>query len=196
MPILYSVDYHIVGEAGGAWGVRFRILVVRFVVQPMQSIGQILPYREQVRLAIPKFLILSNHMADSFINTNALAGAPFARDIQGSRLLRRRWLYHLLFWLAYFGLELVLYASLRDTITPENCLLYLVLLVFQALFAYVNIYLLIPRLLFVRKYGFYGLTLLLDVLACAVVVVLIGKVYSDMDPIHHGKMQYRFRKSI
>ena len=34
-------------------------------------------------------------MADSYINTNALAGASFAKDIQGTRLLKRRWLYHL-----------------------------------------------------------------------------------------------------
>lgn len=132
-------------------------------------------------------------MSDTFTNTNALAGASFARDIQGTRLLRRRWLYHLLFWLAYFGLELVLYASLRDTITPEACLLYLVLLVFQASFAYINIYLLIPRLLFTQKYAFYGLALLLDILACAAVVVIIGKAYSNMDPIHHGKMLFSFR---
>jgi LytS/YehU family sensor histidine kinase len=132
-------------------------------------------------------------MSDSFINTNALAGASFAKDIQGSRLLRRRWLYHLLFWLAYFGLLLVLYASLRDAVTPGNCLMYLVLLVFQALFAYVNIYLLIPHLLFARKYLYYGLALLLDILACAVVVMLVEKLHAQIDPVHFGKMQIGLR---
>jgi len=140
-----------------------------------------------------KFLILSDVMADSYLNTNALAGSSFAKDIQGTRLLKRRWLYHLLFWLGYFGLLLILYASLRDTLTPENCLMYLVLLVFQAFFAYVNIYLLIPRLLFARSYFYYGLALLLDILACAVVVMLVEKASAHIDAVHFGKMQVGIR---
>ena len=132
-------------------------------------------------------------MSDTFIHTNALAGAAFAKDIQGTRLLKKRWLYHLLFWLGYFGLLLVLYASLRETVTMANCLLYLVLLVFQALFAYINIYLLIPRLLFARKYVWYGLALLLDILACALVVVLVQIAYTGTDAMHQGKMQVSFR---
>jgi sensor histidine kinase YesM len=132
-------------------------------------------------------------MADSYLNTNALAGSSFAKDIQGTRLLKRRWLYHLLFWLAYFGLLMILYASLRDVPTIVNCLMYLVLLVFQAFFAYINIYLLIPRLLFARRYLYYGLALLVDILACAVVVMLVEKTFAQIDPVHFGKMQVGFR---
>jgi len=132
-------------------------------------------------------------MSDTFINTNALAGASLARDIQGTRLMRTRWLYHLLFWLAYFGLLMVLYASLRDSISMANCLMYFVLLIFQAFFAYVNIYLLIPRLLFARKYIYYGLALLVDILACAVVVLLVEKAATQIDALHFGKMQIGLR---
>jgi two-component system LytT family sensor kinase len=116
-------------------------------------------------------------MSDTTPNISVLTGPSFAKDLQGSGLLKKRWLYHLLFWLAYYVLMLILYMSFHEKLTPISCVVYLVFLVFQALVAYFNLYVLIPRFLFAKKYLYYGLLLFLSILACSVFVMLLDALF-------------------
>lgn len=116
-------------------------------------------------------------MSDTTTNISYLTGPTFAKELRGSGLLKRRWLYHLLFWLAYYILMMILYMSLHENLNLASHLMYFVFLIFQALFAYFNIYVLIPRLLFARKYIYYGLALFVNITVCSVVVILIGDLY-------------------
>ncbi|HXO74753.1 MAG TPA: hypothetical protein VN824_05970, partial [Puia sp.] len=112
-------------------------------------------------------------MSDTTPNISTLTGPSFAKDLQGSGLLKKRWLYHLLFWLAYYVLMLILYMSLHEKLTLISCLMYLVFLAFQASFAYLNIYVLIPRFLFAKKYKAYAFVLFLTIIACSVFIMVL-----------------------
>ena len=116
-------------------------------------------------------------MSGTSINTTSFPGPSFVKDLQGSGLLKRRWLYHLLFWLSYYILTLILYMGLHEKITPLSCLLYLVTLSFQAIVAYINIYVLIPRLLFEKRYGNYALALCLSLTVFAFIIVFFDNLF-------------------
>ena len=116
-------------------------------------------------------------MSDTTPNISALTGPSFAKDLQGSGLLKKRWLYHLLFWLAYYVLTLILYMSFHEKMTLINCIMYLIFLVFQASFAYLNIYVLIPRFLFAKRYKTYAFFLFLTIVACSGFVMVLDEIY-------------------
>ena len=116
-------------------------------------------------------------MSDTTPNISALTGPSFAKGLQGSGLLKKRWLYHLLFWLAYYVLMLILYMSLHEKMTLISCIMYLIYLSFQASFAYLNIYVLIPRFLFVKKYKTYAFVLFLTIIACSVFIMVLEEIY-------------------
>ncbi|MBS1664966.1 MAG: histidine kinase [Bacteroidetes bacterium] len=110
--------------------------------------------------------------------------------LPGYGLLKRRWLYHLLFWLTYFGLVMILYAGLREKMTLLSCFLYFLTMSFEAVFAYINLYLLIPRLLFEKRYMAYGLALFFLLLSCAVFLLFMQNVY---EAIEHGTIKGLFK---
>jgi hypothetical protein len=116
-------------------------------------------------------------MSDTTANTTSLPGPSFAKGLQGSGLLKRRWLYHLLFWLAYYILTLMLYMGLHEKMTLLSCLQYLVTLFFQAIVAYINLYILIPKLLFEKKYSYYALALFLNLAIFAFVIVFFDNLF-------------------
>jgi two-component system LytT family sensor kinase len=127
-------------------------------------------------------------MSDTTPNISALTGPSFAKDLQGSGLLKKRWLYHLLFWHAYYVLMLILYMSLHEKLTLSSCILYFVILCFQALFAYFNIYLLIPRLLFAKKYIYYVIALVFNMVICSLVIMLLEALYRYIKAENNGHM--------
>lgn len=127
-------------------------------------------------------------MADTSTNIGYLTGPSFAKELRGSGLLKRRWLYHLLFWLAYYILMMILYMSLHEKLDVASHIMYFVFLIFQAMFAYFNIYVLIPRLLFARKYIFYGLALFVNIAVCSVVVILVGDLYQYLKKGHNTSL--------
>jgi len=69
--------------------------------------------------------------------------------------------------------------------TPVFFIEFLGTLFLQAAIVYLNIYLLIPRLLFARKYVYYALSLCFSIAIIIVVTILINKVYS-----HFGSKLY------
>src|SRR6201999_3529691 len=102
-------------------------------------------------------------------------------NIRGSGLLKRRWLYHAAFWLYYYILTLVLYLSIHQHVTARSCLFYLVVLFTHAGLAYLNIYVLIPRLLFARKFGYYILCLAVGLTVCTYIMLGEEWIYGYLD---------------
>jgi hypothetical protein len=92
-------------------------------------------------------------------------------NIRSSGLMRRRWLYHLAFWMPYFGLLIIFYLSLHMAMTLSLFTIVLFTVAFQAAFSYFNLYVLIPRLLFNRRYGYFVLAFVLTAIACSVAVL-------------------------
>jgi len=67
-------------------------------------------------------------------------------------------------------------------ISFQSYMMFCVILALQAAFAYFNIYVLIPRLLFAKKYVYYGLALLCTVVACSLTGLLISLIWSYIEP--------------
>lgn len=117
-------------------------------------------------------------MAEATLHTIPTEGAALiAGDIRNASLLKRRWLYHPLFWVLYYGLTVTLYLSLRDKLDLTMYVITAILVVVEAACVYLNLYLLIPRFLFSRKYGLYILTLLAMLCVCPLVFESLEYVF-------------------
>jgi two-component system LytT family sensor kinase len=109
--------------------------------------------------------------------------APFiATDIRSTGLFKRRWLYHTLFWFGYYCLTMILYLSIGAILSFHSYVIFFISLIFQAAFAYLNIYILIPRLLFAKKYFIYALALLFTIVACSAIDLFIEILLSRFAP--------------
>ena len=111
-------------------------------------------------------------MAELSLHTMPAGESPFiATDIRNSGLLKRRWLYHFLFWLLYYALSLILYLSIHVEISLLFFTEIFCQVMINVVFSYFNLYVLIPHLVFKRKYAAYAVAFLLTVVACSVCVV-------------------------
>jgi two-component system LytT family sensor kinase len=110
-------------------------------------------------------------------HTTTAETAFIAADIRNSGLLKRRWLYHPLFWLLYYGLTMILYLSLHETMSVGFFTMILLMVLIQASFSYFNLYVLIPRLVFFRKYTLYIFAFLITVIACSSLALLTQDGY-------------------
>lgn len=115
-------------------------------------------------------------MAEPSAHTIPAAESAFiAADFRNSGLLRHRWLYHLLFWLLYYGLMVIFYLSLHMGMTLALFAIVSFTVLIQAGYSYFNLYALIPRLLFTRRYMVYVVAFLLTVIACSASVLLMER---------------------
>lgn len=113
-------------------------------------------------------------MAAAATHTTSTAETSFiAADIRSSGLLKYRWLYHSLFWVLYYGLTMILYLSFHETMSVSFFTMILLQLLAVAAFSYVNLYVLIPRLAFSRKYSLYIFAFLITVIACSALTLLM-----------------------
>ncbi|MDP4150081.1 MAG: histidine kinase [Bacteroidota bacterium] len=109
-----------------------------------------------------------------------------------SGLLRHRWLLHVLFWLAYylFYCLVVIYGMYHVQVLS----FYLQLLPFfpfDIALVYFNFYVLIPRFLSTRRYGYYGLSLFAAILVGATVNLLLKKMWA-----HYGSILWAMSSEI
>jgi hypothetical protein len=116
--------------------------------------------------------------------------SALASRFRGSGLLKRRWLYHLLFWLVYFGLTLVLYLGVHVKITWRSCGMYLAILSLMAGLAYLNLYVLIPRLLFARKFVAYACMLCVAASVCSGLMIGLEWFVAKLAGTPEGKMDF------
>ncbi|GGA95622.1 sensor histidine kinase [Puia dinghuensis] len=136
---------------------------------PLPQIQKTYLYLNRPTPAIP--------LADATIHTIPAADTAFIAGRYPQGLLKRRWLYHHLFWLGYYGLTIALYANLREKIHAGIYLMTAMMILFQAGFCYLNLYLLIPRLLFTRKYAWYILSLIAILMLCPFLVLSVEQAY-------------------
>lgn len=101
------------------------------------------------------------------------------------------WIYHALFWAAYFGAATVIALSNRLIHRWTFFLQLLTLLPADMLQVYLNIYVLIPRLLFRRRYVFYFSTLLISVFLHSALFIGLHRYYS-----HHGETGFNYVKDF
>lgn len=96
-------------------------------------------------------------------------------------LLKKRWVYHTLFWLMYYMSYAVL--IIFGAYHIEDPVFYVELIPFffmDMALVYFNFYFLIPRLLSAGKYFYYGLFLSLAILVISCSNLLLKQVYADL----------------
>jgi len=101
------------------------------------------------------------------------------------------WLYHVLFWVAYFGAATVIALSNRPIHRWTFFLQLLTLLPPDMLQVYLNIYILIPRLLFCKKYALYFSTLLASVFLHSALFIGLHRYYT-----YHGETGFNYVKDF
>jgi two-component system LytT family sensor kinase len=95
-----------------------------------------------------------------------------------SGLFRRRWLYHLLFWLAYFSTAALIALNIHQIRHWTFFLQLLSLLPPDMAQVYLNIYVLIPLLLFRRRYFLYFTILLTGILLQSALFIWLHRSYA------------------
>jgi two-component system LytT family sensor kinase len=131
------------------------------------------PNSEEGNIPLANALSLRPQLSGTNIHNIPAAGTPFIPvGFRNPALLRHRWLYHLLFWLLYYALTIILYANLHTPLTPHFFIFMLIMTGIQAAFAYFNLYVLIPRLLFARKYTIYIPVIFVVIVTCSSVILL------------------------
>jgi len=98
--------------------------------------------------------------------------------IRNSGLLRRRWLYHSLFWVLYYGLTVTLYLSLREHLQVAHYVTTAVMILLEAGVVYLNLYIFIPRFLYTRRYATYALALFAAMAICPLLFQLFEYGYA------------------
>jgi two-component system, LytTR family, sensor kinase len=111
-------------------------------------------------------------LPDSYANISRPLFIPISIQSQG--LLKRRWVYHTIFWVIYY-----LFVCLYQVRGGVYILLTGPLLV-QIAIIYFNIYILVPRLLFKKKYVQYALSILLMGAVATIMTLLIHKLYAEL----------------
>lgn len=119
-------------------------------------------------------------------NYIAVAGKVLkTTDLRQTWLLKRRWLYHVIFWmLDYLFVSLLFYSSYN---IPDPSFYLCMLLFFpcEMLLVYFNLYVLIPRLLFGSKYLLYAISLVAGILTLAIINTLLHRLC-----VHLGSQWY------
>lgn len=122
-----------------------------------------------------------DQVANSSTNTVAAPVPPVIGSyLSPAGKLKNRWLYHVLFWVLYIlFVELMFFSLYR---IPDYGFYVLILLFFplEMVLVYFNFYVLMPRLLFARKYLLYGLSIFAGVLLVAIVNILIHYWYASL----------------
>jgi two-component system LytT family sensor kinase len=121
-------------------------------------------------------------LTETALHTTQVAGSFATAGLRNTGLLKKRWLYHPLFWLLYYGLTIVLYLSIKEPLSTLSYVMTAYMIAVEAAFAYMNLYFLIPRLLFTKKYFYYGPALFLANLTCSVLVLLSERGVDSLIP--------------
>lgn len=93
-------------------------------------------------------------------------------------LLQRKWLYHLIFWIAYFLFAALISLSIHRIFNGNFYWKLLTLVPPDMLLVYWNIYGLIPALLFKRKFFFYFLSLAISIFLQSALGIWLHRLYA------------------
>jgi two-component system, LytTR family, sensor kinase len=99
-------------------------------------------------------------------------------DYSDTGLLQKRGLYHVLFWIAYYAFAALISLSIHRIFDGRFYLELLTLVPPDVLLVYLNIYVLIPALLFKRKFFFYFLSLLISIFLQSALEIWLHRLYA------------------
>lgn len=120
-------------------------------------------------------------MANPAINTAIDAMPPVVgRYFTPGKSFRKRWIYHVLFWVLYIFFVMAMFFNFYKISRPGFYLQLLIFFPLEIVLVYVNFYLLMPRLLFAGKFWQYCLVLFGGILILAVVNTLYQVMYAKM----------------
>ena len=126
--------------------------------------------------------------------TDTSPAAP--RNFSGSgyginRLLNNRWAYHALFWMVYYLFLCLIFYNAYEIHDPAFYLQIIVFLPVSAALVYLNIYVLIPALIYRKRYGYYIFSLMLALLVAALIDQLLKKMYA-----HFGSQLFAYTSDM
>ena len=103
----------------------------------------------------------------------------FTRPDAGvTTLFNNRWAYHALFWIVYYLFLCLIFYSAYEIREPVFYVQFIVFIPFSALLVYFNLYVLIPGLIYRKRYGYYIFSLTLALLVSALIDQLLKKMYA------------------
>lgn len=120
-------------------------------------------------------------MASPAINTPIDAPPPVvSRYFSPGKSFRKRWIYHVLFWILYIFFVMTMFFSFYKIQRPGFYLQLLIFFPLEIVMVYINFYVLMPRLLFAGKFWQYGGVLAGGIIILAVVNTLYQVMYAKM----------------
>jgi len=99
--------------------------------------------------------------------------------------LRKPWVYHTLFWIFYYFLIVLLFYSLTKSPSINFYLRLIPFIACDMVLVYLNLYILIPRLLLKKKYLEYISLLTAGIVAIGSAIIYIEKLY-----VYRGSVEY------
>lgn len=120
-------------------------------------------------------------MANPAINTAIAPAAPLIGSyFTPTSGLKKRVLYHALFWVGYCLFIMLMFFSFYRIPRPGFYFQLLIFFPLEIVLVYINFYVLMPRLLFAQKYVKYGLVLLAGIIVLAYINTLYQVMYAKM----------------
>jgi sensor histidine kinase YesM len=92
-------------------------------------------------------------------------------------LLNNKWIYHGLFWTVYYLFLCLIFYSAYEIREPAFFFQFIIFLPVSAALVYFNIYVLIPMLIYRKRYGYYIFSLALAILVTSLINQLFKKMY-------------------
>jgi sensor histidine kinase YesM len=106
-------------------------------------------------------------------------------------LLNNRWAYHSLFWIVYYLFLCLIFYSAYEIHEPVFYFQFIVFMPFSAALVYFNVYVLIPRLVYRRRYVSYIFSLAVALLISALINQLLKKMY-----VHFGSLVFAYTSDM
>lgn len=106
-------------------------------------------------------------------------------------LFNNRWVYHALFWIVYYLFLCLIFYSAYEIHEPVFYLQFIVFMPFSAALVYFNVYVLIPSLIYRKRYGYYFFSLALALLVSALINQLLKKMY-----VHYGSAVFGYTSDM
>lgn len=116
----------------------------------------------------------------SFENRLMQFGAPVGEPFRHSGLFKNRWVYHSIFWLIYYFYLIFIFFGIYQVRDFTFFVQLLSFIPLDLVLVYLNLYVLLPRLLSPRKYYQYGISLLIALLVFGIASIFLKKFYNHL----------------
>lgn len=120
-------------------------------------------------------------------NISPAVQPPVKTNLKVYSLFKKRWLYHILFWVLYYFFLCVVFYNAYQIHDFTFYLQFMLFMPVSAALVYVNFYMLIPFFLSRKRYIYYASLLLLALLAAAFIDQLLKQLYA-----HFGSKIFAF----